>query len=162
MSLLSPYLGSSAKTNAGTSMLSGASNPFRHQLEKLTVDSNSISDSESYKFRLSQGQQALQRSAAAKGMLGSGNTLAALMEYGQGMASTEYGNEFDRLTKASQGEDQFNLGKANIANQESQIKNSLANLVLEAGKAKSGDYWKAQEVASKNALATGYLSPNIW
>jgi hypothetical protein len=38
-------------------------------------------------FPVQRGQQALERSAAAKGMLRSGNTLAALTNYGQGAAS---------------------------------------------------------------------------
>lgn len=56
----------------------------------------------SYKWRFDQGQQAVERSAAAKGLLGSGNVLQELMSYGQGMASTEYAAQFDRLMKGSQ------------------------------------------------------------
>lgn len=51
----------------------------------------------SYAFRVGQGQQALERSAAAKGMLGSGNILAELQKYGQDMGSQEYQNQYNRL-----------------------------------------------------------------
>jgi len=49
-----------------------------------------------YQFRLAQGQKAIERSAAAQGQLGSGRTLKGLLEFGQGMASQEYGNAFQR------------------------------------------------------------------
>lgn len=44
----------------------------------------------SYKFRLEQGQNALENSAASKGMLRTGNTAKGLIDYGQGAASQEY------------------------------------------------------------------------
>lgn len=49
-----------------------------------------------YQFRLQQGAQAVNNSAAARGMLGSGATLKALQDYGQGQASQEYGNWWNR------------------------------------------------------------------
>lgn len=49
-----------------------------------------------YKFRLGQGEQALQQSAAGRGVLRTGGTLKNILEYGQNFASQEYGNVFDR------------------------------------------------------------------
>jgi len=49
-----------------------------------------------YQFRLQQGQQALENSAAARGGLLSGNTGEALTQYGQNYASNEYGNVYNR------------------------------------------------------------------
>lgn len=49
-----------------------------------------------YAFRLSQGMKALERSAAARGGLLSGSTLAGVTRYGQDMASQEYQNAFNR------------------------------------------------------------------
>ena len=51
-----------------------------------------------YGFAMDQGLQALQRSAAAGGMLASGNTLTAATQYGQGLANQEYGNWLGRLS----------------------------------------------------------------
>jgi hypothetical protein len=59
-----------------------------------------------YGFRFAQGQKALERSAAARGGLLSGNTGGALQQYGQGMASQEYQNAFNRY----QAERQARLG----------------------------------------------------
>jgi hypothetical protein len=49
-----------------------------------------------YAFRLSEGQKALERSAAARGGLMGGATGKALTRYGQEMGSQEYQNAFNR------------------------------------------------------------------
>ena len=49
-----------------------------------------------YAFRLSEGQKALDRSAAARGGLISGGALRAAQRYGQDMGSQEYMNAFNR------------------------------------------------------------------
>ena len=49
-----------------------------------------------YAFRLSEGQKALDRSAAARGGLISGGALKAAATYGQNMGSQEYQNAFNR------------------------------------------------------------------
>lgn len=49
-----------------------------------------------YGFRLKEGQQALDRSAAARGGLISGGALKAAQRYGQEMGSQEYTNAFNR------------------------------------------------------------------
>lgn len=54
-----------------------------------------------YDFALKQGEQSALRGASAAGMLNSGNTLAALTEYGQGTANKEYGSWLDRLAGQS-------------------------------------------------------------
>ncbi len=50
-----------------------------------------------YDWRMQQGNQAIERSAAARGNLLSPATMKALQEYGQGMASQEYGNAYNRF-----------------------------------------------------------------
>jgi hypothetical protein len=49
-----------------------------------------------YAFRLSEGQKALDRTAAARGGLMSGGALKAATRYGQDMGSQEYTNAFNR------------------------------------------------------------------
>lgn len=58
---------------------------------------NSFTTTPGYQFRMDQGIQALDRSAAARGRLNSGGQQQALMRFGQGVASEEYGNQFNRL-----------------------------------------------------------------
>lgn len=50
-----------------------------------------------YDFRMKEGMKALERSAAARGSLGSGGTLKALTRYGQDYASNEYQNAYNRF-----------------------------------------------------------------
>lgn len=69
---------------------------YQNALSSL-MQGNFTPNDPSYKFRFDQGQQALERSAAAKGFLGSGNMLQELQNYGQGMASQEYQNQYNRL-----------------------------------------------------------------
>src|SRR6202035_1872550 len=49
-----------------------------------------------YEFRLQQGEDALQNSAAARGGLLSGGTAKAFEDYAQNFASNEYGNVYNR------------------------------------------------------------------
>ena len=49
-----------------------------------------------YAFRLSEGMKALERSAAARGGLLSGSTMKGVQRFGQGLASEEYQNAFNR------------------------------------------------------------------
>jgi hypothetical protein len=50
-----------------------------------------------YAFRLSEGQKALDRQAAARGGLISGGALRAAQRYGQEMGSQEFGNAYNRF-----------------------------------------------------------------
>ena len=60
-----------------------------------------------YQFRLQQGQQALENSAAARGMLRTGGTMKGLMDYNQAAASQEYDKAYGRAL----GEYQMGYGQ---------------------------------------------------
>ena len=51
-----------------------------------------------YQFRFEEGQRALERGAAAKGGLLSGGLARKTQRYGQGMASNEYSNVYNRIS----------------------------------------------------------------
>lgn len=55
-----------------------------------------ITQDPGYQFRLQQGQEAVEKSAAARGGYFSGQTGIDLQKYGQGLASQEYQSAFDR------------------------------------------------------------------
>jgi len=65
--------------------ISGPSSPFEEYLDP------------SMAFRMRLGTQATERMANVGGGALSGNTLRALTDYGQNLASTEYGNAFNRF-----------------------------------------------------------------
>lgn len=54
-----------------------------------------------YQFRLKQGEEAINRQAAAQGGRGGGATMKALADYNQGLASQEYGNFAQRQQAAA-------------------------------------------------------------
>lgn len=68
--------------------------PLASNYQKFGMDQ--FQQDPGYAFRLSEGQKALDRSAAARGGLISGSALKAATRYGQDMGSQEYTNAFNR------------------------------------------------------------------
>lgn len=60
-------------------------------------DFSSFFKSPGYEFRLGEGIKAVERSAAARGLLQSGATVKAIQRYGEGLASQEYGRYIGSL-----------------------------------------------------------------
>ena len=60
-------------------------------------DYSAFYNSPDYQFALQQGQQAQDRSAAARGSLYSGQHTADSIQFGQGLASQQFGNYYNRL-----------------------------------------------------------------
>lgn len=102
-----------------------------------------------YGFRLSEGQKALERSAAARGGLISGGTLKAAQRYGQDMGSQEYTNAFNRY----QQERQARLGPLQSLTGMSQ---TTANTIGAAGQNMAGNVGEAY-MGGANARASGYI-----
>lgn len=92
------YLNSASPTMATSNRFDTGLSDAERRLQSLLDNPDSINQSAAYKFRVGQGQEALQRSLGAKGLLNSGNRLMELTKYGQDMASQEYGNQADRLS----------------------------------------------------------------
>ena len=68
--------------------------PLAANYQKFGMDQ--FTQDPGYAFRLSEGQKALDRSAAARGGMISGSALKAAQRYGQEMGSQEYTNAFNR------------------------------------------------------------------
>lgn len=100
-----------------------------------------------YAFRLSEGQKALERQAAARGGLISGGALKAATRYGQDMGSQEYQNAFNRYaTLAGYGQNASNT-LTNAAG------NAGAN--IGSGMTSAAAANAAGQVGTANALASG-------
>lgn len=74
----------------------GALNKLIPMSEYTKFGMNQFQADPGYAFRLSEGQKALDRQAAARGGLISGGALKAAQRYGQEMGSQEYTNAFNR------------------------------------------------------------------
>jgi hypothetical protein len=86
----------------------------------------------SYKWRLEQGQEALDRSAASRGMLLSGAQLRGSQEFGQNAASQEYGAQFGRVSGMA---DDAQRGAAGISALQQGQGSALADLATGRGTA---------------------------
>lgn len=115
----------------GSSGAAAAADPFasqrkqyQDQLSALLSDPSSITKDPGYAFGLDQALKGVQGSAAANGMLNSGNTLAALQDRGQSYASTALNNKellLAQLAGANVGSPgtagQILANQANVQNQ---------------------------------------------
>lgn len=91
-----------------------------------------------YQFRMDEGQRALENSAAARGGLLSGGTAKAIEQYGQGFASNEYANVFNRLATLA-GVSAGGVG-TNNAGSVAALGGAAANSVANAGAIRAGGY----------------------
>ncbi len=105
-------------------------------LSGLLKDPSSITNDPGYQFALTQGKNALDRSAASKGGLYSGAQLKASQRYGQDYASNQYDKAISRYAGAAQ------LGATGTTN----ISNNLTNM----GNASAG-----ADIYNSNTLQNG-------
>jgi hypothetical protein len=89
--------GSGAPTVDNSNRFEAGLSDTETRLRALLDNPDSINQSAAYKFRVGQGQEAINRQLGAKGMLNSGNRLMELTKYGQDMASQEYDAQAGRL-----------------------------------------------------------------
>jgi hypothetical protein len=101
-----------------------------------------------YQFRMSEGVKALERSAAARGLLSSGTTLKGITQYGQNVASSEYENAFSRyLTEREARMDPYRyltgVGQAAAAGQAANVGTTgaaLADIAAQRGNVQAAQY----------------------
>jgi len=132
----------------------------------------------SYQFRMEEGVNALDRSAASRGRLLSGAQDRAVTRYGQDLASQEYGNAFNRSMATYQqnlgtqqslagiGQSATNLtaqaGQQTTAAQASNIQQSTAAInALNVGAAQSQSQMYGQIGQSINQATGNYLLYNM-
>jgi hypothetical protein len=111
-----------------------------------------------YAFRLSEGQKALERSAAARGGLMGGATGKALARFGQEMGSQEYQNAFNRYQAERQArlnplQSLAGVGQTaaqNLAGQAGQFGSNLAETIGAGAQARASGY-----MGAANAITGG-------
>lgn len=133
--------------NAGRESLTQYQQNIGKQPDYQNVLANLVNDP-GYQFRLQQGQETLENSAAARGNLLSGSTLKDLTGYAQGMASQESANAYNR---------QFNAFN--------NTQNQLANLMQQGFGASSQIVGSGQATTNNLAnlaMAQGQNTANLW
>ena len=112
-----------------------------------------------YQFRLDEGMKALERSAAARGGLLSGGFLRGATRYGQGMASQEYQNAFNRY----QAERQARLAPLfELYGQGARSANALAGYQGEYGQGAARTYMDAADARASNYLTRAGALGNLF
>lgn len=152
--------------NAGTDALSQYQNAITDSGSwyNTQLDPNQIANDPSYKWRLEQGLNATNNSAAARGSLLGGAQQKALTDYAQGAASNEYQNAWARDQQVKQNRlnglgNLVNTGMSATGqwtglNQASQLNNVMSQI---------GSQYTNQQVASDssyNDALTGIVANN--
>lgn len=108
-----------------------------------------------YAFRLSEGLKALDRTAAARGGLLSGNQLRGAVEFGQNLGTQEYQNAFNRYY--TERANQLNPLQSLMGTGQTSA-NTLTNAAGNFGNAMA-----EQAINAGNARASGYVGQaNAW
>jgi hypothetical protein len=113
-----------------------------------------------YQFRLDQGQQALERSAAARGGLLSGAALKDANNFAQGQASQEWQAAYDRFNTNRAAKMNPLLSLAGSGQVASGALGSAATGAANSGSAALGEYGSAvgqNLTGAGNARASGYV-----
>lgn len=90
-----------------------------------------------YQWRLGQGEAAIQGSAASRGHLLSGGTLKDLAGFGQGLATQDYNDQFNRLMAVAGGGQQAATSLGGFGQQSA---TNIGNLLQAQGQAKASGY----------------------
>jgi len=102
-------------------------------------DMSGFEASPDYQFRLQEGEQALERAAAAQGRSLSGAQMKALGGHNQNLASTEYGNWFNRM--------------AGLRGEGIGMSNQLANIGMNTAQGVADTH-----IGGAGARASGYMA----
>lgn len=108
-----------------------------------------------YQFRLNEGMGAINQNSAAGGLLNSGATAKALMQYGQNISSAEFGNYLNYLG----GTEQTGLeAAANVASQGQSSGTATANILAQGGQQQANlQLLRGQNIASGIGMAVSGL-----
>lgn len=105
-----------------------------------------------YQFRMQQGMDGVQNSAAARGGLLSGATLKALQKYGQDFASNEYQNAYNRFN--TDNTNVFNR-YASIAGQGQTASNAIGSAAAGYGSGASNTMMNGANAIGSNIMGAG-------
>ena len=165
-----PYLAQGQSAIGRLGSLMGGTDPFKDYLSKAGLSGGQFNrNNPQYQFLQKQGQQALDRSAAARGMGYSGAQMKAAQQFGQGLASQQYdkeydrasqefGNYYNRLAALAQGGQQAAQTSSQLGSQYGQnvgsslgtLGGSLQNNIGQAGNARASGY-----IGKANAITGG-------
>ena len=152
-----PYSSAGTNSLAQLQQLTGANGPLSQQFTAPTVASLSDPNnpaSAGYQFTLQQGQQALQRSAAAQGSLFSTGTQKSLAGYAAGTANQYYQQAYNDALST------FNTNRQGVLSQISGLQN-LAGMGYGAAQGASSAIGQNAGLQSQNTVQGGEYGANL-
>lgn len=143
---------------AGYSALSDIANMKPYLTKQFGAEDFQANIDPSYNFRLQQGNLATTNLANQSGGLVGGNALQGLTNYGQNLASTEYGNAFNRFQTQRTGIYNTLASIAGIGQTaQNQVSNLAQNTAGNIGQATIGigNAYAGGQIGAANALSGG-------
>jgi hypothetical protein len=129
---------------------------------KVNAGPGDYIQSPGYQFRLSEGEKAVNRSAAARGGALSGATMKALTRYGQDYATADYDNflrrYYESLNPLQSLAGVGQSSSAQTAAAGSQAAGNISNALLAGGQGQANALLAGGNAAAANAMNQG----NIW
>lgn len=179
MALRNQYGDAQGVMSDALKMQRGDFNPYQRAgasaLSKLAGGNlvGDISQNPAFKFKMEQGQKAIDSNQAAKGMLNSGARLKALQKFGQGLASEEYGKEYDRQANRLAGIAGLGMQGAqgaagaagqygaNSANAYMGLGNQMSQNYMGTGQNMANSYQNQYGTQAQNLIGLGQGSANL-
>ena len=152
-----PWLQAGQQAVGQLSSLAGNFQPWTQQFQAPTGATEQ--NDPGYQFRLQQGNQALQNSAAASGNLLTGGTAKAIQQYGQDYASNEYSNVYNRAL--GQYQQNYNIFEQNQANQFNRLASVAGLGQTAAGQLGQQGQQAANNISGTNATIGGQVGNSI-
>lgn len=122
---------------------------------ELKTGGERLLDSEAVKFRTAEAAKLQDASGSARGDQLSGQAKLRLEEMGQGIASQEFGNEFNRLAALAEGGQQAATYQGNVA---TGTGSNLANLSLTGGRNEADYYGNLNQALQGTLSNVAYLN----
>lgn len=149
--LYNPYINAGTSSLNSLQSLAGPNGPLSQQ---FSFDPNSTAQNPGYQFTLQQGQQAIQRAAAAQGNLFSTGTLKSLAGYTAGTAN-QYENQF-----YNQALNTFNTNRQGVLSQIGTLQ-GLAGLGAGATQGAAGAIGNTSAQQAQNTFGGGEFGANL-
>lgn len=133
--------------------------------EKVQAGPGEYTESPGYKFRLAEGEKAINRAAASRGQYDSGKALKALTRYGQDYATADYDNFLQRwyqsLNPYASLAQVGQIATTDTANMGTNVAKDVASNTLYAGNARASGYLNTANMINQG-IDSGMSNYLMW
>lgn len=160
--MYAPYVGTGRESITSLADLASAGGPLANKFSFKQAD---LEADPGYQFTLDQGNDAIQKAAAARGGLFSSGTLKSIAKYTTGSASTHFDEAFNRAQKTFDTNRQAAVSRAgvlqNLAGQGLTATTGGANALETTGIAQGQNLTRGAEYAGDKGLQGSIVNANL-